>query len=86
MEIQLVVTGIDRLRTGCIMPSTWSPLRGNTIMVEYPAILKVLCAGLVGCLLLPLGSLLFPYLDIPPLPFNAMEAVVGGFGIAKWLG
>jgi hypothetical protein len=58
-------------------------------MVEYPVILKVLCAGLVGCLLLPLGSLLFPYLDIPPLPFNVMEAVVGatlGFGIAEWLG
>jgi hypothetical protein len=30
---------------------------GNTVVVEYPVILKVLCAGLVGCLLLPLGSL-----------------------------
>jgi hypothetical protein len=25
-------------------------------MVEYPVIQKVLCAGLVGCLLLPLGQ------------------------------
>jgi hypothetical protein len=52
-------------------------------------ILKALCAGLVGCLLLPLGPLLFPYLDVPVLPFNVIEAVVGatlGFGIAEWIG
>jgi hypothetical protein len=44
---------------------------------------------LVGCLLLPLGPLLFPYLDVPVLPFNVIEAVVGatlGFGIAEWIG
>jgi hypothetical protein len=38
---------------------------------------------------LPLGQLLFPYLDIPVLPFDVIEAVVGttlGFGIAEWLG
>jgi hypothetical protein len=58
-------------------------------MVEYPVILKVLCAALVGCLLLPFGPFLFPYIDIPPLPFNVIEAVVSatlGFGIAELLG
>ena len=45
-------------------------------MPNHPVILKALCAGLVGCLLLPLGPLLFPYLDVPVLPFNVIEAVV----------
>ncbi len=57
--------------------------------MQNPVILKVLCAGLVGCLLLPLGSLVFPYLDIPVFPFDVMEAVMGatlGFGMAELLG
>jgi hypothetical protein len=48
----------------------------------------VLCAAMVGCLVLPLGGLLFPYLDIPALAFNAIEAVVSatvGFSIAELL-
>jgi pilus assembly protein TadC len=53
-------------------------------------ILKVLCALIVGgCLILPLGGLVFPYLDIANLPFSAIEAVVSatvGFGIADLLG
>jgi hypothetical protein len=58
-------------------------------MVNHPVILKALCAVLVGCLLLPLGGMVFPYLDIPVLPFNVIEAVVSatvGFGIAELLG
>jgi hypothetical protein len=54
-------------------------------MPEHPLILKVLCAGLVGCLLLAIGPLIFPYLDIPILPFNVIEAVVSttlGFAAA----
>jgi hypothetical protein len=42
-----------------------------------------------GCLILPLGGLVFPYLDIPNLPFSLIEAVVStsiGFGIAGLLG
>ena len=57
-------------------------------MVDRAEFLKVLCALLAGCLLLPLGQLLFPYLDIPVLPFDAMEAVLGttlGFGIGELL-
>ncbi len=60
----------------------------NAIMMEHPVIRKALSAALVGSLLLPLGSLLLPYLDIPVLPFDVMEAVVSatrGFGIAEWL-
>ena len=52
-------------------------------------ILKALCALVVGgCLVLPLGGLVFPYLDIPNLPFSVIEAVVSasvGFSIADLL-
>jgi hypothetical protein len=52
-------------------------------------ILKVLCALMVGgCLILPVGGLVFPYLDIPNLPFSVIEAVVSasvGFSIADLL-
>jgi hypothetical protein len=41
-------------------------------MASRPVILKVLCALSVGCLLLPLGQSLFPYLNIPVLPFDVM--------------
>ncbi len=34
-------------------------------MPEHPLILKTLYAGLVGCLLLAIGPLFFPYLDFP---------------------
>jgi hypothetical protein len=56
-------------------------------MPKHPLILKVLCAGLVGCLLLAIGPLVFP-LEIPVLPFNVIEAVVSttlGFGLAALL-
>jgi hypothetical protein len=56
-------------------------------MANRAVALKVLCAVVVGCVLLPVGTLVFPYLDIPVLPFNLIEAVVGatvGFGIAEW--
>jgi hypothetical protein len=58
-------------------------------MVRHPVVLKALCAVMVGCLVLPLGGLVFPYLDIPVLPFNVIEAVVSatvGFGVAELIG
>ena len=57
-------------------------------MANRSVILKALCAVLVGCLVLPLGGLAFPYLDIPNLPFSVIEAVVSasvGFSIADLL-
>ena len=57
-------------------------------MPEHPLILKALCAGLIGCLPLPIGPLVFPHLDIPVLPINVIEAVVSttlGFGLAALL-
>jgi len=63
--------------------------KGEGAMAIHPAVLKVLCAALVGCLFLPLGGMLFPYVGIPLLPFTVIEAVLGatlGFGIAGWLG
>jgi len=61
----------------------------GTAVRNRPVMLKALCAALVGCLILPVGGLVFPYLDIPVLPFNVIEAVVSatlGFGIAELLG
>ena len=58
-------------------------------MVKNPVVLKILCAAFVGCLVLPLGGMLFPYLDIPTMTFNVIEAVLSatlGFGIAGFLG
>ena len=57
-------------------------------MANRSVILKALCAVLVGCLVLPLGGLVLPYLDIPNLPFSVIEAVVSasvGFSIADLL-
>jgi hypothetical protein len=62
---------------------------GGGTMPIHPVVLKLLCAALVGCLLLPVGGMLFPYVGIPLLPFTLLEAVLGatlGFGIAGWLG
>ena len=58
-------------------------------MVKNPVVLKLLCAAFVVCLMLPLGSMVFPYLGVPPLLFTAVEAVISatlGFGIAGFLG
>jgi hypothetical protein len=58
-------------------------------MANRSVILKALCAASVGCFLLPVGTFVFPYLDIPILPFNVLEAVVSatiGFGMAELLG
>jgi hypothetical protein len=59
------------------------------VIVRNPVVLRALCAAMVGCLVLPLGGLVFPYLDIPILHFNVIEAVVSatvGFGIAELVG
>src|SRR5436190_3352951 len=45
-------------------------------MLNRSMLLKLLCAALVGCLLLPLGGMVYPYLDIPLLSFNLIEAVI----------
>ena len=62
---------------------------GRMTMNNCMAIVKVLWVAIVGGLLvLPLGDLVFPYLDIPNLPFSFIEAVVSatvGFGIADLL-
>jgi hypothetical protein len=58
-------------------------------MAKHPVVLKALCAAMVGCLVLPLGGFVFPYLGIPVFAFNVVEAVVSatvGFGIAELLG
>ena len=58
-------------------------------MGNRSVILKALCAALVACFLLPMGTIVFAYLDIPILPFNVLEAVLSatvGFGIAELLG
>jgi hypothetical protein len=64
-------------------------IAGRGLMLSRAVVLKVLCAAMVGCLVLPLGSMLSPYVEIPILAFNAIEAVVSatvGFSIAELLG
>ena len=73
----------------------WREFEGGEAMANRKqrrnrlVILKALCALIVGgCLVLPLGGLVLPYLEIPNLPFSVIEAVVSasvGFGIADLL-
>ena len=58
-------------------------------MGNRSVILKALCAALVACFLLPMGTIVFAYLDIPIFPFTTLEAVVSatlGFRMAELLG
>lgn len=58
---------------------------------ERPFLIKLLCVGLVAAVMLPLGTLLFPYVsaDLSPTEFQMFEAVVSaslGFGLYGILG
>jgi hypothetical protein len=47
-------------------------------MGKHPIIMRVLCVALIAALMMPLGRMLFPYIQgsIGGLPFETMEAVV----------
>ena len=60
-------------------------------MLDRHLMLKVLCAALVAALMLPAGTLVFPYVSsaLDGLQFQALEAVFSttmGFVISTLLG
>jgi hypothetical protein len=59
-------------------------------MVSRTLIRKLLCVGVVAAVMLPAGSMIFPYLSevMSRLEFQAIEAVLGatlGLGISGLL-
>lgn len=61
------------------------------MMIDRTLITRLLCVGLVAAIMLPVGSLLFPYVssELDGMQFQALEAVVSttlGFGIYALLG
>jgi hypothetical protein len=60
-------------------------------MIDRRLLAKLMCVGLVAAVMLPAGSLLFPYVSgkLSGVQFQALEAVVSttvGFGIFAILG
>ena len=61
------------------------------MMIDRPFLTKLLCIALVAAIMLPLGRMLFPYVDgdLSQMQFQAIEAVVSatlGFGISGIFG
>ena len=55
-------------------------------MRTHPIVERLLCVALVASIMIPVGRMIFPYIDdiLGGLEFNAIEAVVSatlGFGI-----
>ena len=60
-------------------------------MIERPLMIRVLCVVLVAAVMLPIGNILFPYIDgqLSGTQFHTLEAVVSttlGFGIFSIFG
>ncbi len=55
-------------------------------MANHPVVTKILCVALVASIMLPVGRMVFPFIDtaISGLQFDAIQAVVSaslGFGL-----
>ncbi len=55
-------------------------------MIERSIVARVLCVAMVAAVMLPVGRMVFPYIDgeLSGMQFHAIEAVVSttvGFGI-----
>lgn len=73
------------------MKKSAEPARGSRQMFDRAIVIKLLCVALVGAIMLPVGSLLFPYVSgaMDGMQFQALEAVVTttlGFGIYALFG
>ena len=60
-------------------------------MFDRKFLTRLLCVGLVAAIMLPAGSMLFPYVsgELNGMQFQTLEAVVSttlGFGIVALLG
>jgi hypothetical protein len=55
-------------------------------MIEKPLVTRLLCVALIAAIMLPVGRMIFPFLDgeISGMQFHTLEAVISatvGFGI-----
>ncbi len=55
-------------------------------MAKHPMVTKVLCVALVAAIMLPVGRMIFPFVDsaLTGLQFDAIQAVLSatiGFGL-----
>ncbi len=60
-------------------------------MIDRTLIVKLMCVALVAAVMLPVGSLFYPYVssELSGIQFHAIEAVVSaglGFGIFTLVG
>ncbi|MBI1203758.1 MAG: hypothetical protein GC182_14745 [Rhodopseudomonas sp.] len=60
-------------------------------MINRALVTKLMCVGLVAAVMLPVGTMLYPYVsaDLTGTQFQAVEAVVStslGYGIFAFLG
>lgn len=60
-------------------------------MIDRPLVTKLMCVAAVAAVMLPAGSMLFPYVsgELSGIQFQALEAVVSttvGFGIFSLFG
>ena len=60
-------------------------------MIDRALIMKLMCVALVAAIMLPAGSMLFPYVsdELSGIQFQTLEAVVSatlGFGLFALLG
>jgi hypothetical protein len=72
-------------------PATLScagPVQGGRIktVANHPVLTKILCVALVASIMLPVGRMLFPFIDtaVSGLQFDAIQAVLSatiGFGL-----
>jgi hypothetical protein len=59
---------------------------GEQDMANHPVVTKVLCVALVASIMLPVGRMIFPFIDtaVSGLQFDAIQAVLSaslGFGL-----
>ena len=55
-------------------------------MAKHPVVTKLLCVALVAAIMLPVGRMIFPFVDtaVTGLQFDAIQAVLSatiGFGL-----
>ena len=55
-------------------------------MANHPVVTKILCVALVASIMLPVGRMIFPFIDsaVSGLQFDAIQAVLSaslGFGL-----
>jgi hypothetical protein len=65
--------------------------RPGEAMIDRPLIIKLLCVAAVAAVMLPVGHMMFPYVNhvLSGMQFQAIKAVVSatvGFGISAIVG